>query len=121
MIIDNPKSISWNVKIHPAGGRAITKQTEAIKVLSIAYNLILDSNQNRINKIKDFGTEQIKPILLKAYEWARNVKFAQVETPEIDEVGTEWVTALVNDPWYNAIYDMASISKPKIHLICCVI
>ena len=119
MIIENPKAAQWNIQIQTplaaqgagtnvAAGRAITKQADAIKVLSIAYNLLIDSNQNRINKIKDFSIEHIKPILLRGYEWARNAKYFRPDEDKM-ETGLEWTTQLVNDPWYNAVYDMASI------------
>lgn len=116
MIIDQPKMLRWNVHVagteHPKrGGKVAPKQTDALKTLSIAYGLLVDSNQNRISKIKDFSIEQIKPILLRGYEWARNVKFATSKTVE-DKVGNEWVTSLVNDPWYNLLYDVASIQGP---------
>jgi hypothetical protein len=102
MIIDHPTRLRWNV----ATGGKVQRQAEAAKVLNLAYNMIVDSNQNRISKIKDFSIDQIKPILLRAYEWARNVKFAAEEST--DETTSDWGTAMINDPWYNLIYEMAS-------------
>lgn len=88
----------------PKGGSA-KRQADAVRILSQAYNMIVDSNQNRITKIKDFGVDQIKPILLRAYEWARNVRFSTVET---GSDAYDMSTSLINDPWYNLIYFMAA-------------
>jgi hypothetical protein len=108
MIIDHPQRLRWNVveAAKTASGGKVQRQAEAAKVLSLAYNMIVDSNQNRISKIKDFGVDQIKPILLRAYEWARNAKFVTQETE--DERASDWSTAMINDPWYNLIYEMAA-------------
>lgn len=107
MIIDQPKLLRWNVAIK--GGKQQPKQAEALKTLSLAYGLLVDSNQNRISKIKDFSIDQIKPILLRGYEWARNVKFATTTTIEDDTI-RDWIVQLVNDPWYNILYDVRSIN-----------
>lgn len=101
MIIDHPAKLRWNVVAAGA-----MQQVEAARVLNLAYNMILDTNQNRISNIKDFSSDNIKPILLKAYTWARNAKFMTVETAET--VATEWTTTMTNDPWYNLIYEMAA-------------
>lgn len=108
MMIDHPNMLKWNVHLTKTGGKVKSKQTDALQILSIAYSLLIDSNQNRITKIKDFSIDQIKPILLHGYEWARNVKFAAVPE-ERDAIGMEWATLLYNDPWYNLLYDMQSV------------
>lgn len=113
MIIDHPQRLRWNVVEQKVGAGSDTdfsggkvQHAEAAKVLSLAYNMIVDSNQNRIGKIKDFSVDQIKPILLRAYEWARNAKFASQETS--GEQVSDWSTSMINDPWYNLIYEMAA-------------
>lgn len=104
MIIDNPNSLRWNVTV---GGK-VQKQSEAIKVLSIAYNMLIDSNQNRIGKIKDFTIDQLKPLLLKAYEWSRNAKFLNITSEEVS-----FEMSYSNDPWLDLIYNMAITHNRK--------
>jgi hypothetical protein len=113
MIINNPRRYSW-ITVSASGG-STSRQQAALATLSTAYNLLIDSNQNRISAIKDFNIDAIKPILLRGFEWAKNVKFSNLEAdaPSASEEALEWTTRLVNDPWFNLLYTMRSAHAAK--------
>lgn len=113
MMIDQP-TMSWNVAIGGAAKKGSAQQL-ASKVLSTAFYLIAESKNTMLSKITDFSTENIKPLLLKAYEWARNTKFAKIEE-EGEEISAETIMLheLELDPFYNFAKVVATINSGNV-------
>lgn len=91
----------------------VGKQKAASQVLTVAYGLLISSQQSRIAKIKDFTSDNMKPILIKAYEWSRNAKFTVQRDESQDNDASEWATALNIDPFYNFTYAVNVVNHPK--------
>lgn len=83
----NNSNLSWNVRIDKPveaakGGEIVIEKiggNKSLKILSIAYNLLIDINHTKITSLKDFNNDMVKPLLIKAYNWSKNAKFNKVE------------------------------------------
>jgi hypothetical protein len=138
LIIDNSSKLTFttllqsqNAKIaqdakSAQGGRNQigTQKINPAQILSAAYMILIIIKQNKISKMKDFTIENLKPILIEGFEWAKVARFesTSIEDSESKQmISLEMASQIANDPWYNMILMYLKdkkLSQKYINLVC---